>query len=368
MKQSTFVKLKLREAAMIARGLTSPRHPVLAHVIPMRRCNLACAYCNEYDNYSKPVPVEEMRRRLDKLAELRTSIITISGGEPLMHPQIYDLVAHIRRRGMIAGLITNGFYLTPEKIRKLNAAGLEYLQISIDNVEPDEVSKKSLRLLDKRLRWLAEHADFHVNINSVVGGGIKQPEDALVIGRRALDLGFSATVGVIHDGQGELKPLSDREYRVYRDFKTMARQEYARLDWFQENLAKGRPNDWSCRAGARYLYICEDGLVHYCSQQRGTPGTPLADYTQADIDREYNSEKWCAPYCTVACAQKTALLDDWHNLLRLYGDSFRQWLKERGGRRPAPSAAPAPDHAAPPPAPAPPDPVPQVLSASSTAD
>ena len=39
---------------------------------------------------------------------------------------------------------------------------------------PDEVSKKSLKVLDKKLQMLAEHADFHVNINSVVGGGIQQ--------------------------------------------------------------------------------------------------------------------------------------------------------------------------------------------------
>jgi MoaA/NifB/PqqE/SkfB family radical SAM enzyme len=367
MKRSSFLKLKLREAGMIAHGLSSQRHPVLAHVIPMRRCNLACAYCNEYDDYSQPVPLEEMQRRLDKLADLGTAIITISGGEPLMHPKIYEIVAHIRRRKMIAGLITNGFYLTPEKIKKLNAAGLEYLQISIDNVEPDEVSKKSLRLLDKRLQWLAEHADFHVNINSVIGGGIKQPEDALVIGRRALDLGFAATVGVIHDGQGELKPLSDREQRVFREFKQMSRQEYARLDWFQENLAQGKPNKWSCRAGARYLYICEDGLVHYCSQQRGNPGTPLADYTQADLDREYKTEKWCAPYCTVACAQKTALLDDPRNLLRLYGDSLRQWVKGKSDRQPAPPTTDAAPAHVPQPAPQP-EPVRSVLSASSTAD
>ena len=350
---------------MIARGLASQRHPILAHVIPMRRCNLACAYCNEYDTYSQPVPLEEMQRRLDKLAELSTAIITISGGEPMMHPKIYEIVAHIRRCGMIAGLITNGFYLTTEKIRKFNAAGLEYLQISIDNIEPDEVSKKSLKLLDKRLQWLAEHANFQVNINSVIGGGIKHPEDALKIGRRALDLGFSATVGVIHDGQGELKPLSEREQRVFRQFKEMSRQEYARLDWFQENLAQGKPNNWSCRAGARYLYICEDGLVHYCSQQRGTPGTPLADYTQADLDREYNTEKWCAPYCTVACAQKTALLDDPRNLVRLYGDSLRQWLKDKRGRQPVPATENVPAHTAPTPQP---EPVRQVLNASSTAD
>lgn len=313
MKRSKFLKLKLREASFITRGLISSRHPVLAHIIPMRRCNLACAYCNEYDNFSDPVPVEEIKRRLDKLADLGTSVITISGGEPMMHPQIYEIIAHIRERGMIAGLITNGFYLTPEKIQKLNDCGLEYLQISIDNVEPDEVSKKSLRLLDKRLQWLAEHSDFHVNINSVIGGGIKNPEDAVVIGKRALELGFSTTVGVIHDGHGELKPLGDTEQRVYRELKQLGKQEYARLGWFQDNLAAGRANDWRCRAGARYLYICEDGLVHYCSQQRGYPGIPLAEYTMEDFEREYHTEKPCAPLCTVACSHKVAILDNWRN-------------------------------------------------------
>ena len=313
MKRSTFLKIKMREAKFISRGLLSARHPVLAHVIPMRRCNLDCTYCNEYDKVSDPVPLEEIERRLDKLASLGTSIVTISGGEPMMHPKIYEIIAHIRRGGMIAGLITNGYYLTPEKIERFNHAGLEYLQISIDNVEPDEVSKKSLRLLDKRLRWLSEHADFHVNINSVIGGGIKNPEDAVVIGRRAVELGFSTTVGVIHDGHGILKPLAEREQRVYQEMKQLSKQEYARLGWFQDNLALGRPNDWRCRAGARYLYICEDGLVHYCSQQRGFPGIPLADYTMEDFEREYNAEKPCAPLCTVACSHKVAILDNWRN-------------------------------------------------------
>ena len=91
---------------------------------------------------------------------------------------------------MIAGLITNGYLLSPKRIHALNDAGLDYLQISIDNVEPDEVSKKSLRLLDTKLQWLAEHAHFDININSVVGGGIKNPEDARTINRRARELGL----------------------------------------------------------------------------------------------------------------------------------------------------------------------------------
>ena len=49
---------------------------------------------------------------------------------------------------------------------------------------------------------------------------------------------------------------------------------YSGIRSFQDNLADGKPNEWRCRAGARYLYICEDGLVHYCSQQRGYPGRP----------------------------------------------------------------------------------------------
>src|ERR671917_1771523 len=99
MKRSTHLKLKLREAKFITRALASTHHPVLAHVIPMRRCNLACAYCNEYDKTSDPVPVEEMKRRLAKLADLKTSIITISGGEPMMHPQLNEIIRHTRRRG-----------------------------------------------------------------------------------------------------------------------------------------------------------------------------------------------------------------------------------------------------------------------------
>jgi len=313
MKRSTLLKLKMRQAEFILRGLASTRHPVLAHVIPMRRCNLACAYCNEYDKVSEPVPLEEMRRRLDKLADLRTSIITISGGEPMMHPQLNDIIRHTRRRGMIAGLISNGYYMTPEGVKGLNEAGLQYLQISIDNVEPDEVSRKSLRNLDRKLQNLARYADFHVNINSVIGGGIKNPEDALVIARRARELGFDTTVGIIHDGQGILKPLEDRERKAYEELKVFNRSNYSRLAWFQNNLADGKPNEWRCRAGARYLYICEDGLVHYCSQQRGNPGIPLADYTMEDFDREYNADKWCAPLCTVACAHKVAILDNWRN-------------------------------------------------------
>jgi MoaA/NifB/PqqE/SkfB family radical SAM enzyme len=301
----------LRGAAMAARAVASTDHPLLAHIIPIRRCNLACTYCNEFDDFSMPVPTEEMFCRIDKLGALGTAVVTISGGEPLLHPELDDVIRRIRANGMIAGLITNGYLLVAERIKRLNRAGLEWLQISIDNVNPDEVSKKSLKVLDRKLQLLAEHADFHVNINSVVGSGISNPQDALTIGRRALELGFTSTIGIIHDGSGQVQPLNAEERRIYDEMKSWEKSSFTRINAFQDNIAEGLPNDWRCRAGARYLYICEDGLVHYCSQQRGYPGVALATYTREDMRREYLTEKTCAPHCTVSCVHQVSIFDSW---------------------------------------------------------
>ena len=313
MKVSNRLKSYLREFNFVLKGLVSTDHPVLAHVIPMRRCNLSCAYCNEYDDFSKPVPLDEMNRRLDKLASLRTTAVIISGGEPLLHPEIEKIVSRIRRHGMLAAMISNCYLLTKEKIRKLNEAGLEYLQVSIDNVNPDDVSMKSLRLLDQKLVWLSELAEFKVNVNSVLGGGTKHPRDAVVIGNRAVELGLTSSLGIIHDSSGSLQPLGETEREVYFQMKELGKKGYTRLNYFQDNLVDGKPNKWRCRAGARYLYICEDGLVHYCSQQRGYPGIPLERYGIEDIRREYQTKKACADFCTIACVHQVAAFDFWRD-------------------------------------------------------
>ena len=197
-------------AGSIGSALVYTGHPYMAHIVPMRRCNLACTYCNEYDDFSDPVPIEEMERRIDELGRLGTSVITISGGEPLLHPELDRVIARIRKTGAIAGMITNGYLLMPERIERLNSAGLDHMQISIDNVMPDAVSKKSLKVLDAKLKMLAEHADFHVNINSR-GGRRRGESGGCADGERAgAGAGLQSTIGIIHDGSGQLKPLGER--------------------------------------------------------------------------------------------------------------------------------------------------------------
>ncbi|HWD67031.1 MAG TPA: radical SAM protein [Caulobacteraceae bacterium] len=295
-----------------AHVLASRRRPLLAHLVVTRYCNLDCAYCSEYDKVSKPAPIELLLERVDALARLGTQIVTLTGGEPMSHPRHDDVIRRIRERGMIATTITNGFLLTEKKIAGMNAAGLQELQISIDGVKPDKISLKTLKSLAGRLKLLAKHAQFHVNINSVLGISEERTQDALEVARSAKALGFSHTVGVLHDEEGTLAPLSATQRAVYDALTHGASvTHFINYLMFQKNLMAGKPNAWRCRAGARYLYICEDGLVHYCSQQRGSPGIPLADYTETDIIREYETAKACAPFCTVSCVHQASILDAW---------------------------------------------------------
>ena len=170
-----------------------------------------------------------------------------------------------------------------------------------------------IRDRDKKLQILSGYALFHVNINSVLGGGIHNPEDALVVGKRALELGFTSTVGIIHDSSGQLRPIGERERKVFLAMKNFEKKNFSQINYYQDDIANGRPSDWRCRAGARYLYICEDGLVHYCSQQRGYPGIPLSAYTDEQRHREFYTEKGCAPRCTVSCVHQIATVDFWRS-------------------------------------------------------
>src|SRR6266567_8022348 len=102
-KRSVALRRKLKAAERNAHGLwqvlkavVSTDHPLLAHLIPIRRCNLACTYCNEFDDFSKPVETDQMLRRGDQLAELGTSVVTISGGEPMLHPDLDEIIHRMR--------------------------------------------------------------------------------------------------------------------------------------------------------------------------------------------------------------------------------------------------------------------------------
>nr|WP_321984049.1 radical SAM protein [uncultured Lichenicoccus sp.] len=298
-------------ARFLGRVVGSRYNPLLAQVVVTRRCNLACGYCNEYDDFSPPVPLQTLLSWVDHLAGLKTASITLTGGEPLLHPELDTVVRAARDRRMIVTMITNGFRLSRRWIDRLNAAGLQGMQISIDNVRPDEISMKSLSSVEGKLALLAEHADFKVNVNSVLGVSTERTQDVIAVANAAAKHGLQHSVGVLHDHTGTLKPLTTEQMQAYTQVTNISPSVVHGLNYwlFQKNLMHGQANDWKCRAGARYLYVAEDGRVHWCSQQRGTPGIPLLDYTIDDIRREYRTEKECSPTCTLSCVHQMSMFD-----------------------------------------------------------
>ena len=259
---------------MFARAMASKDHPILAQIVPIRRCNLACAYCNEFDAVSAPVPLAEMRKRVDLLAALGTTIITISGGEPMLHPELDEIIRHIRRRGALATLITNGYLLTAERIEPAESRGPGLPADQHRQRDSGRDLQEEPEGAGPQAGVLGEHAQFAVTVNSVLGSPVRNPQDARTIALRARGLGLSSTVGILHDGDGQLQPLAPDHLAIYQDLLEPDQQmfSFAQYDQFSEEHLRraGRIVGIAARAGA-FLYICEDGLVHYCSQQRGHP-------------------------------------------------------------------------------------------------
>jgi MoaA/NifB/PqqE/SkfB family radical SAM enzyme len=283
--------------------------PFLTQMVVIRRCNLSCGYCSEYDKTSDPVPVQVLEDRLRKLKELGTFGISLTGGEPTLHPELPRLIRTCRElRFYRTGMITNGFLLRPKLIETLNQAGLQKMQISIDGVHANETTQKVLNNLKKRLQWLRDHARFQVVVSSVIGAC--PPEEAEEVVSFALKMGFAARVLLVHDEHGQVK-LNSEELRSFRNVVGMLPRRWREPSDYRERLIRQGSAPFKCRAGSRYLYIDEYGKVNWCSQTRTVWSKPLMGYTRNDLREQFYKYKSCHATCTLNCARSQSYFDNW---------------------------------------------------------
>jgi MoaA/NifB/PqqE/SkfB family radical SAM enzyme len=299
---------KLRLATRVLSAALDPDRPLVTHLVITRRCNLACGYCQEYDHTSPPVPTEVCKERLDHLARLRSVFVTLTGGESLLHPDADALVAHANDRGMVPFLNTNGYLLNRKWIQRLNDAELYALQISVDNVTPNEVSKKSLKTLRYKLLLLSDLAKFRVRINCVLGSS--PPEEAVQVARTAIDLGFDISTSLLRNADGSTVAQTDAARAAYAEIRALGKRAPSYMgDDFTRPLLETGALDWKCRAGARTFHVDEFGLVHLCAPRTGSPAKPIELYTVDDIRRYFAAPKACAATCPVAYAHHASRLD-----------------------------------------------------------
>jgi MoaA/NifB/PqqE/SkfB family radical SAM enzyme len=284
--------------------------PFLAQVVVTRKCNLSCTYCNEFDEVSPPVPTEDLRARLRKLKELGTWAVEWTGGEPMLHPDLVELTRYAKRELKFhkVMLISNAYLFNEEKVRRLNDAGLDELQVSIDGVHTNDVTIKVLKPLRNKLEAIIRAARFKVVLNAVIGSA--PAAEAMEVVNFARDNGLRPRVCLIHGGDGQMK-LSPEDLAVYNEIKTRMGRRFREAGDYRTRLMHENRAPFKCRAGSRYLYVDEQGTVRWCSQQRQSWGKPLLDYTRDDLKQQFFTRKDCNDHCTVGCVRTCSHPDEW---------------------------------------------------------
>jgi MoaA/NifB/PqqE/SkfB family radical SAM enzyme len=283
--------------------------PFLAQVVIIRRCNLSCDYCSEYDKSSDPVPAHVLEERFVRLKELGTFGISLTGGEPTLHPELPRLVRKCRDLGFFrVGMISNAFLLRRELIQALNEAGLQEMQISIDGVHGNEITQKVLDNLKKRLESIRQHARFQVIVSAVIGAC--PPQEAEEVIDFAKSLGFAARILLVHDRHGQLS-LNPEEVKTFESIVAKLPRSWREFSSYRKRLIRDGVAPFKCRAGSRYLYVDEFGDVHWCSQTRTVWSKPLMNYSVTDLREQFYSYKSCHATCTLGCVRSASQFDNW---------------------------------------------------------
>lgn len=113
------------------------RYPIeFAQIEITNRCNLHCLHCANDSGDPSPdeLTTEDVLSAIDKLSSLGVYVITLTGGEPLLHPDLFEIVEHARKAPMTVGIFTNGTLITEEHVKRFKKLGVKQFAVSIDSM------------------------------------------------------------------------------------------------------------------------------------------------------------------------------------------------------------------------------------------
>jgi MoaA/NifB/PqqE/SkfB family radical SAM enzyme len=297
------------------------------------QCNLDCAYCTEYDN-SKPHPsLAELTRWLTRIRDLGTVRVALVGGEPLMHPDIVEIVRRASQLGLSTSLTTNGFLLTTSLVRDLEEAGLEVMQISVDRMTPSQVTRKSFKTVLPKLDVLAG-SSINLHITGVLCDDTMGESRAVL--KTGLDRGIPTEVRLVHadpDQKFRVAPGERERLETFLLWMRQAKEAGVKIHTndailnYQLSLVRGEHVDWVCAAGFKIFFVSAQGKFWLCSMRHTEQD--IMDVTPEDL-RANDQAKSCQEGCGVYCCVNTSML--YQHPLKIVGREVRLRLK----RIPAP--------------------------------
>jgi len=273
---------------------------ILPHTLRMvaweitRSCNLACRHCRasaRYGPYEGEFSVKECRALLDDIASVGNPVVILTGGEPYLRADIFEIAAYGAGKGLRMVLATNGTMVTREIAQRTKAAGIQRVSISIDG--PDPESHDSFRgvagAFDGALAGIEEfrRAGVEFQINTTITRQNLNHMDALM--NLAIELGAAAhhvfllvPTGRARDMAGESVAAEDYEHILTRFYekslctsiqlKATCAPQYYRIARTQKKGKREQALPSSplhamtrgCMGGVSFCFISHRGIVQPC--------------------------------------------------------------------------------------------------------
>lgn len=260
-----------------------------------RSCPLHCRHCRaaaRHEPYPGELTLDEIRAVLDDISAAYRPIVILTGGEPMLRPDLYDIIAHTKRAGLRPVLATCGTLLTIDAARRLRGAGIERISVSIDG--PDAASHDAFRgvpgAFDGSMAGLAAAREaglpFQIN-TTVTRRNVGSLEQILALAVAAGAVAFHPFL-LVPTGRGkelrgetldaaEYERVLNRIYELQRDapipFKPTCAPHYYRV-LRQREQAAGRAvtpqthgldtRSKGCMGGVSFAFISHVGKVQIC--------------------------------------------------------------------------------------------------------
>ena len=283
--------------------------PIIAHLAITNACNMNCEYCSVRNMHKKirnGLSTEEYKKIIDKLVDIGTFQIGLTGGEPTTRSDLVELVKYISSKNVACNLTTNG-YIVPEKlIIELKEAGLTQVQISLDSykkeVHEKYRTKGSFDRAIKTAKLFKKHG-FIVGVDTVVTNNnlddIENFMDFLE------DNGFDGlTIIKLKQGYLDLKTFKEQvpDYDKYaflidkickRDGKLEVTIDCSSVNNLCKTLTEEEQNkihSAGCPAGHTLISIAPNGDIYPCAaltNEKYKVGNMLTD----DLEKVWNENK-----------------------------------------------------------------------------
>ena len=311
-------------------GVDIPDPPLALLAELTHRCALGCPYCSNplrLDRASAELDTMTWCRVMREAASLGVLQVHLSGGEPLVRRDLTDVVAAASAAGLYANLITSGLDLTPDRMAALRNAGLEHVQLSLQDVDAERGDRIAhLRGAQRKKRQAAEtvhRSGAALTLNIVVHRrnlDRLQPmiEFAVALGAERLEIAHAQYYGWALANRAALLPTRSQVDRASAIVE-VARSRHAgtlAIDYVASDYFANRPKSCMGGWGRRFMNITPSGRMLPCHAAETLPGfrfpivaeTSLADawYHSPPFAR-FRGTSWMPEPCRY-CERRTV---DW---------------------------------------------------------